>query len=353
MFKTAAVDKPSSNIRRVLDGWVRIITAGTASLLLLVFCMPAYGQDIQLHAVRIPNSLRYWPQHGFVDMVPPVRLPTDKTIDEKIMVWLRIPTGKKITVLWLADQRRYTLKFPPGTVTDRIDSGQNAKQAMFVVNGIHDVRGARIDADGRTWWHVYEPVPGESSKWLKGFAWLRAGSKGDNIAADSLIKLYYPGAPAKAKQEMAVFRRLNQCTACHQINRPVPTKTLPWKFLGHVIFVATSETDGDGFYQPITVLTDTMTLVNSRPWDLNAGDPYITVWCGKHRAKLTTKGDSYRRYTCPDRGVPVGKLDMLAALKHKDPHALQVCAARRYLYEHMTENGRKDFARYFEECSIH
>ncbi|MGH8273437.1 MAG: hypothetical protein ACRES9_04140 [Gammaproteobacteria bacterium] len=322
---------------------------------MLAFLCPltVYGQGIHLHAVRIPNRIGYWAQHGFVDMVPPVRLPTDKTTNEKIMVWLRIPAGKKITVQWLADQKRYTLKFPPGTVTDRIDSGENQKQAMFVVNGIADVRGARIDADGRTWWHVYEPVPGESSKWLRGYAWLRIGPKGDNRAADSLIKLYYPGAPAKAKQEMAVFRRLNQCSACHRINRPVPTKTLPLKFLGHVIFVATPETDGDGFFQPITVLTDTMTLVNSRAWDLNAGDPYIMVWCGKDKAKLTTRGDSWRRYLCPDRGVPVGKLDMAAALKHKDPHALKVCVARKYLYQHMNEKGRKDFARFFAECSIH
>ncbi|MGB9429168.1 MAG: hypothetical protein WCC11_04725 [Gammaproteobacteria bacterium] len=194
--------------------------------------------------------------------------------------------------------------------------------------------------------HVYEPVPGESSKWLRGYAWLRTGPTGDNLAADSLIKLYYPGVPAKAKQEMAEFRRLNQCGACHQANRPVPTtetkdgSSFP-------------QTDADGFFQPITVLTDSMTLVNDRPWDLNVDDPYITVWCGKQQAKLTTKDDSYRRYSCPHQAVPTGKLDMLAALKHKDKHALQVCAARKYLYGHMEEDGRKAFAPFFAECGIH
>ncbi|HEX5436473.1 MAG TPA: hypothetical protein VFW98_04905 [Gemmatimonadaceae bacterium] len=323
-----------------------MFTATVALLLMLTCSTTAFGQSIHLHPVRIPNTLSYWPQHGFVQMEPPVRLPTTKSIHEYVMVWLRIPAGEKIGVRWLPDQKRYTLTFPPGTVADRIDGGQNAKQAMFTVNGIADVRGATIAADGRVWWHVYEPVPGKSSKWLMGDAWLRSGPAGDDLAADSLLKLYYPGAPTKAKQEMAEFRRLNQCGACHQTNRPIP-KTTASKY-----GFATPETDATGFFQPITVLTDPMTLVNDRPWDLNVDDPYITVWCGTHKAKLHTKGNSERWYSCTDHRVPVGKLEMAAALKHKDPHARKVCASRRYLYEHMTAKGRDDFARYFAECSI-
>ncbi len=144
---------------------------------------------------------------------------------------------------------------------------------------------------------------------------------------------------------MASFRRLNQCGACHQANRPVPKTTTESG-------LALPETDADGFYQPITVLTDFMTLVNDRPWDLNAGDPYITVWCGNDKAKPTTRGDSYQRYTCPGNVTPVGKLDMAAALKLKNPHALKVCAARKYLYEHMDDNGREIFASGFAECGI-
>ncbi|MGH8283847.1 MAG: hypothetical protein ACRESE_08390, partial [Gammaproteobacteria bacterium] len=185
----------------------------------------------------------------------------------------------------------------------------------------------------------------QSTKWLSGYSWLRTGPADDNLAADSLLKLYYPGASAKAKQEMAMFRRLNQCGACHQANRPVPTTTASSG-------LALSETDAHGFFQPITVLTDSMTVVNDRPWDLNADDPYITVWCGNDKAELTTKGDSYRRYTCPGNSAPVGKLDMAAALKHKDRHALKVCAARKYLYQHMDQKGREPFASGFAECGI-
>ena len=325
----------------------RFLALSGLAAVLALSCPPAvYGQGIHLHAVRWPNRISYWRQSGFVEMVPPVRLPTDKSIDEFIMVWLRIPPGRKVTVQWLAAQKRYTLEFPPGTVADRIDGGVHAKQAMFTVDGIADVRGATIAADGTTWWHVYEPVPGESSRWLRGYSWVRTGPAGDSLAGDSLIELYYPGMPAKAKTEMAEFRRLNQCGACHQVDRPIPMTAAQDGF-------SLPETDEDGFFQPITVLSDTMTLVNSRPWDLNADDPYITVRCGKDRAELTTRGDSYRRYVCPDHAVPVGTLDMSAALEHKDPHAFGVCAARKYLYEHMTAESRKAFAAAFAECSIH
>ena len=303
-------------------------------------------EDVQIHPVQIPNELDYWRNAGFVDMVGPVRLPTDKATGDHIAVWLRIPRGKKITIEWLADQKRYIVKFPPGTVADRVESAKSEHDAMGVIHGISDVRGARIGADGEMWFHDYEPVPGEPIKWLTGYEWLRADSVGDNLAADRLIKLFYPGAPAKARNEMAEFRRLNQCGACHQINRPVPvTATKDGDYF--------SETDADGFYQPITVLTDTMTLENSRPWDLNPGDPYITVWCGKKKAQLTTEDHSYRGYACPGHGVPTGKLDIVRALRHRDPHALKVCAARKYLYEHMTEDARKALAHGFAECSIH
>ncbi len=341
-------------MRTLLMPWV--VAAACLSALACAGSAFATGAqaDIHLHAVKWPNRIGYWRQSGFVEMVPPVRLPMDKNTDEYIRVWLRIPAGGKISVKWLPGQNRYTLEFPPGTVADRIDGGHDQKQAMFTVDGIADVRGATIAADGRTWWHVYEPVPGESSKWLHGFAWLRTGPVGDDLAADSLIKLYYPGVPARAKKEMAEFRRLNQCSACHMPDRPVPTDTTG----NDLSFPTTSsglsvpETDADGFYQPITVLTDSMTLVNIRPWDLNIDDPYITVWCGKARAGLTTKGNDYRRYLCPGNAVPVGKLDMAAALAHQDPHALAVCASRKYLYEHMTGTDRKDFASGFAECSI-
>lgn len=129
---------------------VRFLTLTALTLFAFVFPFTVRGQDIQLHAAHIQNHLNYWQQSGFVEMVPPIWLPTDLSIHEYVRVWLHIPAGEKVSVQWLPDQKRYTLKFPPGTVADRIDGGENQKQAMFTVNGIADVRGARISADGKT-----------------------------------------------------------------------------------------------------------------------------------------------------------------------------------------------------------
>jgi len=336
--------------------YARVLTLTALTMVAFVCPLMVHGQDIQLHAVRIPNDVNYWQHSGFVEMVPPMRLPTDKPTDDTIKVWLRIPENGKVSVQWLPDQQRYTLKFLIGTVADRVESVQNEHDAMQVVNGIGDVRGARIGRDGRMWFHVYEPVPGQSKKWLQGYAWLHNSPQGDDLAADSLIKLYYPDAPASARVEMADFRSLNQCAMCHVTNQPAPTKVpLHSSFNGLTLAPGTivnMMTDADGFFQPITVLTDSMTVRNARPWDLNADDPFITVWCGSHITKAVAKGDQ-RGYTCPDYGVPVGKLDMLAALKHKDKHAIQVCAARKYLYGRMQADGRKAFAPFFAECGIH
>ena len=315
----------------------------------------AHAADIHLHAVRIPNNPDYWRDAGFVDMVGPMRLPTDKSIGEHIAVWVRVPKHGIIKVRWLKDQQRYTIVFPPGTIADRVDSSKDEHDVMQVIHGVADVRGARIGADGRTWFHDYEPVPGEPKQWLKGYAWLRMDPAGDDRAADSLIQLFYPGAPARAAKQMAMFRRLNQCGACHALNRPMPTR------LAAVQFTQAAEpprhavlpmTDDDGFFQPITVMTDTMVVRNHRPWDLNADDPYITVRCGKDKTTAITRGER-RYYTCADGSVPTGTLDMLAALKHHDPHALKVCKARRYLYRHMDAQGRKAYRAFYAECRVH
>jgi len=320
-----------------------------AALLAGLACpVVARAQDSHLHAVEVPNRVSYWKDAGFVQMVPPLQLPTVLSFDDTIMVWVRIPAGRKIQVSWLPKQKRYTLKFPPGTVADRIETGKNEKQAMLVVNGISDVRGAPIGEDGRTWFHVYEPVPGQPLAWLHGYEWLRMGDKADVEAGERLVALYYPHAGPKAHGEMAEFRRLNHCGECHQINQAVG-KMMPTHAQRMVRPGAPLETDGDGFFQPILVMKDSMNVVNIRPWDRNPDDPYVTVWCGSQEVKAVTHGD-HRGYSCADGRVPVGNLNIVVVLWYYDRHAEEVCKAREYLYEHMDATGKKAFAREAAEC---
>lgn len=349
-----------------------------ACLAVLLACIAApalAAAALRIHPVQVPNRLDYWPDAGFVHMVGPTRLPTDKRIRDHIAVWVRVPKGGVIQVTWLPGQKRYTLLFPPGTVADRVESDYNAKQAMLTINGIADVRGARIGKDGHTWFHDYEPVPGTPGHWLKGYEWRRAGPVQDDLAADRLIRLFYPGAPARAEQEMAEFRRLNQCGACHRVNRPTPAHMPGARrtHAGHALDTVVNQssmgtpaaspgsprphavlpmTDADGFFQPITVMTDSMVVRNHRRWDLNADDPFITVRCGDEKTTAVTQGDA-RYYVCANGDVPTGTLDMLAALKHRDPHALKVCKARTYLYDHMDAVGKRVYRKFYQECRGH
>jgi hypothetical protein len=303
----------------------------------------AHAQDIQLQTVQIPNDVSYWQKAGFVEMVPPLRLPTEKRNEDLIQVWIKVPEDRKISVDWLEGQQRFTLKFPTGTVADRVETVKHEVKALLVINGIEDVRGARIDNNGKTHFHVYEPVPGERPRWLRGYEWLRTDDQGDDLAAKSLIKLYYSRAKDQGQPEIQMFRRLNQCGACHQLNAPAPlTASQPFpRWIS----------DSHGFFQPITILEDSMIVRSHRNWDLNADDPFLTVWCGAQQAQAITDGDS-RGYKCQDDQVPIGKLQITSALEKKDSHALQVCESRNYLYKHMDEMARDAYRRFFQECSI-
>jgi hypothetical protein len=305
-----------------------------------------HSQDIQLRPVDIPNDVSYWQRSGFVEMVPPIQLPTDRRNDNLIRVWLKIPDRALITLERLADQQRYTLKFPPGTIADRVETMKGEQKAMLMINGIEDVRGATIDPTGATRFHVYQPIPGGAPDRWRGDEWLRSDNAADDLAADSLIRLFFPNAGDAAQAEMRNFRRLNQCGACHQVNRPMPTMVKPV-----VPSPSVHLTDSHGFFQPITVLDDTMPVRSHRRWDRNADDPFVTVWCGTQQARAVTDGDR-RGYTCPDGAQPIGKLDMAAALARKDLHAEQVCASRKYLFDHMEQTGRDAYRPFFTECGI-
>ena len=57
-------------------------------------------------------------------------------------------------------------------------------------------------------------------------------------------------------------------------------------------------------------------------------------------------------YRCADDSVPVGRRDISAGLRDGDSYTRSVCAARRYLFEHMDQDARKAFAEAFAVCGI-
>ena len=315
--------------------WLRLVFAlvGLQSAV-LAFRMPALGAPTG-PILKVPNQVDYWKNEGFEKMEGPLRLPTDGSETDIIQVWLKLPENAKLTAQRINDSQedRYTLIYPPGTIADRIEFEIGS-------GGVDDVRGSRIDVDGSPLFHVYETAPGTDQSWLEGYEWRRSDDVADVIAGEALIKLLYPHASQGVKNH---FRQLNHCGACHEPNAPSPLTTAsPFRF----------ESDTQGFFQPITVLQNEMTVRDHRSRDINADDPFITVWCGNQPTKAVVSGMD-RWYSCPNEQAPVGKLDIVAALAAKDAHALQICESRAYLFRHMDDNAQAAFAPAFEECKIH
>jgi hypothetical protein len=317
--------------------------------LCVLFCLAVGGARADLPVPLVPTRIDiadprgYWRDNGFVELTPAIRVSTAP--GWRTVVYLRIPAGGVITTRMLDDQRRPTLKLPPGSASDRVSlTADEAGQWT-----VDDVRGTRWGPDGREYFHVYRPAGIEPGAPLTGWEWPRDDPHRAN-AANSLLTQFVRDTPQPLTGllpswgEVARFRALNQCQQCHIPDKPearYDRAGLPsWA------------TDASGLYVPLAVLTDRAPLSTTSMFsDPNAGDPFVSARCGDKPAS-EHMGRRSRWFSCPDDGMPMGVLDVAAARAAGDPHALGLCAARRYLYERMDAAGRKAFAAAFAACGI-
>jgi len=267
--------------------------------LLLLCCQRAPA----VSRVEIPNPRSYW-EREFVEMVPPIRLPTSLSGDDHITVWLRIPPGRQVSV---APDGAIT--YPAGTIADRVELDEPPS------DGIHrwqvkDVRGTRLEKDGE-WFHCLGP----SGVKVSGFEWRRDDEAAERTATDGLARTVWSG-------RLDRLRRLNHCQECHQHDQPA--------IVNRSDGGPRRATDSAGWYVILSVLSDSAPLSTHRPRDLNGDDPFIAI----------------------DSGSPVARIDMARAIASGDTHALAVCRSRRYLHEHMDGRARAAFIRVFAECGL-
>ena len=303
---------------------------------------PARPEPVAVAQVDVLDQER-WRKAGFVEMVPPVRLPTSGSERDHIAVWLSIPDGANIDVRTV--DGRPTLRFPPGTVADRIES---------FADTISDVRGTVITRDDGQLFHVYVPRGPEQGGPLVGWEWPR-GDDAQQRAATALLTRHLAGArfvfdagaapsPEERARIVDDYARSNQCARCHTPNRAMDVDR------AHGIHRAT---DDDGFYVPLSVLADSMPLETHRPRDMNVDDPFLALACPSgRRPELTEHDDGGRAWICADGGSPVGTLDVKAALAKKDARAIALCASRAYLAAHMDADGKRAFAAALAACAI-
>lgn len=326
-----------------------LVIACVAVVALLFTCPSGDGGgggdgDETLHpgvtAKRIEVPQTHWRDHGFVKMVPPVRLPSDQRERDRIQVWLKVGEGK-ITAREL-DDGRVLLSYPAGTVADRVESMGDV---------VIDVRGTTLERDDVELFHVYV-AEGEAPSPLVGWEWRRGDFDAEASATRALLaqlrktRRTMRGEPVPSEQQhqasLLSYERNNNCGACHAHERPLVTS-------GDTVH---RPTDSAGFFVPLSVLAPAVPLERHRPWDMNVDDPFLSLSCPSGGApRLVTRGPA-RQFTCATFEVPMGSLDVPRALAAGDKRTEEMCESRRYLYEHMDSDARALFAPAFAACGV-
>jgi hypothetical protein len=289
-------------------------------------------------ALRIDDPSTHWRDNGFTAMTPPVHLPSDESGRDRIVVWLKLGAG---TIGARVVDGEARLVFPAGTIADRVET---------VGDAVMDVRGTTLDESGERF-HVYVPVD-EAPSALIGWEWRRSDDGAEHDATDALLarlrttqrRMHGSAPPTEPElaQTLRQYEKNNNCGACHVHEKPLATT-------GNVVHRATDE---NGFFVPLSVLTDESPLERHRPWDVNADDPFLDVMCPSGGKARLAQMNSRRQFACPDFEIPLGRLDFARALAAGDGHAREVCRSRRFLFDHMDQSARAAFAHAFAECSI-
>ena len=293
--------------------------------------------------LHIDDSTDYWAREGFVEMVPPIRLPTNLDRSDIITVWLKIPAGGKLRLRRSNDPA--SLLYPPSTVADRVE---------LIGSRVVDVRGTKFESDGKELFHVYRGYKSRDKRKkapLKGFEWRRgdveAQQWADGRLEQFLLTTIMPGMTRPLNQvARARLKNFNQCARCHIYDKPTTLRPSSAK-----VKLPRRPTDGHGLYAILSVLSDSAPLAVHRPIDLNVDDPYVSVSCGDEPARLI-ENKEVRHFVCDNGLVPVGRRDIVRGLQEKDEYTIRVCQSRRYLYEHFDEALRQVYAAIFAQCGV-
>lgn len=334
-----------------LRGRLAAIAAAISATLATACGSPAPTADDRALADRqgvtpltIDDPLGHWAREGFVELVPPTRLPSSSPRIDQIEIWLRLPADAVITTEVGDDGGPPRLRMPHGAIAERVEyAGEGARR--FVA----DVRGTRFGRDGRERFRVLRPRAPDPDAPLVGFEWDRGDEAQQAEVTARMIELLTTTPPVQAMAEdaqaraIARFRQINACAPCHRPNKPVNRREREGGLPNRA-------TDASGLYTVATVLADEAPIERYRRHGRDHGDPFITFWCGLEGPVSADSDDIARTPTCADGAVPTGRIDLPAALAAGDPHARALCRARIYLHRHLDAAGQRAFAGALAPC---
>jgi hypothetical protein len=261
-----------------------------------------------------------WETAGFTELVTPLRPPTTEDGTDRVTVWLRLPSGGQIRTVQSPSGPR--LQMPVGAIAERIELTNDGNASR-----IEDVRGTEFLAAGEEF-HVLV---------RNGFAWERDDEATQRAVDRELAALV---GPSRARRLVA----FNRCAACHVAAREAQ------------VLVGEGPhrpTDASGLYHVQAVLADELPLERNRPVDANVGDPHFRARCPAGAdPELRAAANGGRHLECPGGQVVWGRYALADALAAGAPHAAAVCASRRFLFDHMDDEGRQAFSSAFAVCGF-
>lgn len=299
--------------------------------------------DDPVSRVTIDDPAEHWVREGFVEMVPPIRLPSSTAEADDVAVWLEIPEGGVIETRYSEARGEWVLVFPPGTVADRVEQRGSGEQ-----RGVVDVRGTRIDDEGREWFHTLRRSRPGANAPMFGYEWPRDDDEAHARATEELLAELAeipPGSkmePARRQRYLDSIRRKNECAGCHTHERPANSVEGEHGLVNR-------GTDGSGWFTPQTILVDSVVLERYGGVDRNLDDPAITLRCPDGGPVQRETKAKRERAVCANDAVPVATVD-LEQLPRERLDA--ICDARRYLFEHLDDRGREVFASTLTPCPV-
>jgi hypothetical protein len=289
--------------------------------------------------IEVPDQRQYWRNGGFVALDPTIRISQPSGSSSNIIVYFKAPEGIGAARV----DGRLSLLLPPGSEADRVTFFRAGPKGQTVA----DVRGGRIDEQGRNWFHVFRPTSGAAHASLVGFEWLVDDPQQAREAKKLLMDhvRHTPRAMRKAVPDESYatrFSRLNDCKACHFPDKAPAADPDQWLPLW--------PTDRAGWYVPLGVLLTRAPLSTTSSFhDPNHDDPFVTKQC-KSGPPNTLSDDATRWFRCSDGSVPFAERDVARALVEGDAYAVRLCRSRRYFYDRMTPQARALFGEAFAEC---
>ncbi len=296
----------------------------------------ALGCSKEPTALRMERPEEHWQKNGFVQMVQPLELPTRLEARDKVEVWLKLPPEGKITTRFAEGQHRHVIRLPVGSEAARVEYRAFGDDPKAFRWSVVNVRGTRFEREHEVFFALKPEFP-EASGTLRGYSWPRDDAKAARVAKDKIVDMVsHLASPRDQPNAVAKARATNECASCHTYARPANARP---KEHG----VVNRATDDSGLFQIQAVLENRLPLESYFPRDPNLENPLVTVYCGKMPQQQKSE-------VCADGSVPTGELDLKAALGQMNPRAVGVCAARRYLYEHLDDAGRRAFSASFVTC---